>query len=175
MSQPPIEDRNTTAVLMNISWIKTTEGIFRFSEIQGLTPPDSKGDDWVLTIGNEPIFLEMEEALELEKLLKPCIDIRGNKACKSSASSDSEEQILRDILSQPSAVEPVFEYFKSKGFDAKIVSVFDKGKRSAAHTYVLYLSADGDPLAEYTALSIAQCLRQGIEYVLASASASASK
>lgn len=168
MSQPPIEDRNTTAVLMNISWIKTTEGIFRFSEIQGLTPPDSKGDDWVLTIANEPIFLEMEEALELEKLLKPCIDIRGNKA-KACKSLGSEEQILRDILSQPSAVEPVFEYFKSKGFDAKIVSVFDKVKRSAAHTYVLYLSADGgDPRAEYTALSIAQCLRQGIEYVLAS-------
>lgn len=165
MSQPPIEDRNTTAVLMNISWIKTTEGIFRFSEIQGLTPPDSKGDDWVLTIANEPIFLEMEEALELEKLLKPCIDIRGSKTCNSLA---GEEQILRDILSQPSAVEPVFEYFKSKGFDAKIVSVFDKVKRSAAHTYVLYLSADGDSRAEYTALSIAQCLHQGIGYVLAS-------
>jgi hypothetical protein len=158
MSQPPIEDKSLSGVLMNISWIKTTEGVFRFSSIDALTPPENEENAcWVLTVSGEPIFLDIEEAVEIEKLLKPCIDVRGSKVT-------STEQTLHDILSQPSAAEPAFEYFKSKGFDAKIVSVFDKVKRST-HTYVLYLLIDGKPCTKCTALSIAQCLRKGIEFV----------
>jgi hypothetical protein len=163
MSSSPKSNQRLDAVLMDISWLKTSEGIYRFSKIDALTPPDKEGEAWVLTVSGEPVFLDIDEAVNIEKLLKPCVDVRSDRTRFNIGCGVEANSVLWAILSQPSSVEPCFEYFRVKGWEAKIVSLLEKNKHGR-NTYILYLTKD--ERREYAGSSIAECLMQGIAAVV---------
>ncbi len=162
MSNLPGSNQKLDSILLDISWLKTSEGIYRFNRIDALTPPGKEGDHWVLTVSGEPVFLEAEEAVEIEKLLKPCVDVRGER--KEDDLDKNFYDILLAILSQSSSFEPCSEYFKSKGFSSRMASLLSPLEEDeyGFDAYILYLMKD-DETRKYAGSSIAECLLKGIK------------
>ncbi|HBE18836.1 MAG TPA: hypothetical protein DEG17_03415 [Cyanobacteria bacterium UBA11149] len=155
MTYPYPPDKNNLQRMPSPLWVKTSEGIYRINGIDMLTPPLKPEDKWVLTIAGEPVFLDTDEAVEIQRILQPCIDVRSANSTKDTEEFDQlASGILLDILEQPSAIEPCLEFFRHKGFEAVLREV-------GRNQFTLTLTNATNTM-RFKHTTVSQCLMQAL-------------